>query len=118
MADLTYRELSDAITVQALKDTNFRKELVADPTATFEKYSGQPAGTKVFVHENSASELHFVLPPPIEQGELSDEDLEKVAGGEFFIGVAIVGAIATVAAGAIGTAATIANDQTKARHGW
>ena len=114
MADITYKELSDAITVQALKDPSFRKELVANPTATFEKYSGQSAGTKVYVHENSASETHFVLPPPVAQGELSDDDLEKVAGGEFFIGLAVVGAFATCAVGG----ATIANDQTKARHGW
>lgn len=114
MSDVTYKELSEAITVQALKDPNFRKELVADPAATFEKYSGQPAGGKVFVHENSANEIHFVLPPAVTQGELSDEDLEKVAGGEFFIGVAVVGAIV----GGAGIAAGIANDQTKARHGW
>lgn len=114
MADITYKELSDAITVQALKDPAFRKELLANPVATFEKYSGQPAGTKIFVHENSPTETHFVLPPAIAEGELSDDDLEKVAGGEFFIGVAVVGAIATCAVGG----ATIANDQTKARHGW
>ncbi len=117
MTDLTYKELSDAITVQALKDTKFRKELVANPAATFAKYSGQPVSTKVFVHENSATEVHFVLPPPISEGELSDSDLEKVAGGEFFIGMGIIAAVG-IGVGAAGTAATIANDQTKARHGW
>lgn len=122
MSDLSYKELSEAIAVQSVKDAAFRKELLADPSATFEKYSGQTlSGTKVFVHENSPSEIHFVLPPALADGELSDEDLEKVAGGEFFIGVAVVGAIvggATILAGAAGTAATIANDQTRARHGW
>ena len=113
MADITYKELSDAIAVQAMKDPNFRKELVANPVATFEKYTGQPVGAKVYVHENSATETHFVLPPAVAEGELSDDDLEKVAGGEFFIGMAIIG-IAGVAVGAAG----IANDQTKARHGW
>lgn len=110
MSDITYKELSDAISVQALKDPNFRKELVGNPAGTFEKYSGQHMDQKVFVHENSASELHFVLPPAVAEGELSDDDLEKVAGGEFFIGM---GVIAVVCAGA-----SIANDQTRSRGGW
>lgn len=81
MAKSTYEEYSDAITVQALKDPAFRKELIADPVATFEKYLGQPMNTKIFVHENSPTETHFVLPPVVEHGELSEDDLEKVAGG-------------------------------------
>lgn len=118
MSDLSYKELSEAIAVQSVKDAAFRKELLADPSATFEKYSGQSlSGGKVFVHENSANELHFVLPPALGDGELSDEDLEKVAGGEFFIGMGVITAVG-IAVGAAGTAATIANDQTRARHGW
>ena len=81
MADLSYQEFSYAINTQAMKDPNFRRELLANPTATLEKYSGQPPGTKVYVHENSASETHFVLAPAIVDSELSDDDLEKVAGG-------------------------------------
>jgi hypothetical protein len=34
----------------------------------------------VVVHENTTSRLHFVLPPR-PQGELSDAQLEQVAGG-------------------------------------
>jgi hypothetical protein len=117
MADLTYKELSDAISIQSLKDPQFRKELIADPAGTFAKYSGQPVNSKVFVHENSPKELHFVLPPAINKDELSDEDLEKVSGGEFFIGMAVITAIG-IGVGAAGTAAGIANDQTRARHGW
>lgn len=116
---MTYREMSDAISVQAMKDEGFRDELLADPKGTFEKYSGQamPENVEVYVHENSETATHFVLPPRISENELSDEDLEKVAGGEFFIGMAVVTAIG-IGVGAAGTAATIANDQTRARHGW
>lgn len=81
MANITYAQISDALTVKALKDPAFRKELVADPVATFEKYLKQPVKSKIVVHENSPTETHFVLPPAIGDGDLSEDDLEKVAGG-------------------------------------
>lgn len=118
MADLTYKELSDAITVHALKDPAFRKELLADPVATFEKYSGQSIDSKIFVHENSPTETHFVLPPAISMDELSDADLEKVAGGEVAITVALIGGGATVWGAAVGSGIAVANDQTRSRGGW
>jgi hypothetical protein len=114
MAEMTYKDISDAIVMHAMKDPAFRKELLSNPTATVEKYSGQPSKVKIFVHENSATQIHFVLPPVVGEGDLSDADLEKVAGGEFFIGVAVVGAIAALGGAGMG----IANDQTRARHGW
>lgn len=81
MAEITYKELSDTITAQALKDPGFREALLADPAAAFERHVGWPIQTKVFVHQNSQTETHFVLPPSSAECELSDEDLEKVAGG-------------------------------------
>jgi hypothetical protein len=114
--ELNVKELQELIAVQAMKDDSFRSELVANPNGTFEKYSGQalPEGVKIQVHENSSNVTHFVLPPKLDQGELSDDDLEKVAGGEFVVGAAIIGGVAaTVAAGA-----SIANDQTRSRGGW
>ncbi len=116
MSELTVKELQDLIAVQAMKDEGFRAEMLADANAAFEKYSGQPLpeGVSVQVHENSSNVTHFVLPPKIEEGELSDDDLEKVAGGEFVVGAAIIGAVsATVTAGAY-----VANDQTRSRGGW
>jgi hypothetical protein len=116
MGELNVKELQELIAVQAMKDDSFRAELIADATGTFEKYSGQalPEGVRVEVHENSSNVTHFVLPPKLDEGELSDDDLEKVAGGEFVVGAAIIGAVATtVAAGAY-----VANDQTRSRGGW
>jgi hypothetical protein len=105
MAQLTHQELSNAIIAQSVKDPSFRKEFMADPTAAFNKYAGQDIGCKVYAHENTEKEMHFVLPPAIGERELSDDDLEKVAGGEVFMA-------------AIGIAVPIAVDQTQKRHGW
>jgi len=111
---ISFAELSKAIAAQTVKDNDFLAEFLADPTAAFEKYSGHKSDVKIFAHENTDSEMHFIVPSAVTKDELSDDDLVKVAGGEFFVGVAVVGAIATTAVGG----STIANDQTKARHGW
>jgi len=42
-----------------------------------------PAGLKIVAHENTSTALHVVLPHlPAASGELSDNDLEAVAGGK------------------------------------
>jgi hypothetical protein len=116
-ATMSRRDIEAAIVGRTWKDASFKHEFLADPKGTVEKYSGQamPASFKIVVHEEDPNTMHISLPlPPANVGELSEDDLEKVAGGTDIIGAAIIGAIAaTVAAGA-----TIANDQTRARAGW
>ena len=105
-----------AIVGRSWKDPAFKQEFLTNPKGTIEKYSGQPlpASFKIVVHEEDATTMHMSLPqPPSNLGELSEDDLERVAGGTD-ITVAIIGAVAaTVAAGAV-----IANDQTRSRAGW
>jgi len=115
MAEMTLKEVEGAIAAQAMKDEAFRQEFLSNPKGSIEKYSGQslPADLKIVAHENSEKELHFVLPPKI-SSELSDEDLEKVAGGEFFVAAAII----TAVSGLVSAGASIANDQTRSRAGW
>jgi hypothetical protein len=115
MAEMTLKEMEGAISAQAMKDESFRQEFLSNPKGAIEKYSGQalPADLKVQAHENSEKELHFVLPPKV-SSELSDEDLEKVAGGEFVVGAAII----TAVSGIVTAGASIANDQTRSRAGW
>lgn len=114
-------EVQQAIAARTIKDPAFRDELLANPKATIEKYSGQklPAEARVVVNQQGPNDLYLTIPDRKAfeaelKGELSDADLEKVAGGEFFIGVAVLGLVGV----AIGTGATIANDQTRARAGW
>jgi hypothetical protein len=65
-------------------DAAFRKKFVADPKGTFIEYTGLAAATlpEIVVHEEKPGSWHIVLPAePAGAQELSDADLEKVAGG-------------------------------------
>jgi hypothetical protein len=106
------------IVERAWKDPSFKEEFVKDPKATIEKYSGQklPDDVKIEAHEEDAHTLHFTIPaPPQNLSELSDADLERVAGGT---DVTITAAIITLISGLISASISVANDQTRARAGW
>jgi len=69
---------------KAVTDAEFRAELLKSPKAAIEKLVGVelPESYNIKVIENDpAYAATFVLPPAID-GELSDEDLEGVAGGD------------------------------------
>jgi hypothetical protein len=74
--------MKDKLIAKALKDPKFREELKKDPAAAIEKEFGVkvPAGVKVKIVEDSADSVHLVL-PPAKSEEISDKDLDKVAGG-------------------------------------
>lgn len=80
-ADAIFR----AIIERSWTDENFKKRLLEDATATL-KAEGMPLpdGIKINVVENSPSVFNFVLPEN-PKGELSDADLELVAGGAGFM---------------------------------
>jgi hypothetical protein len=66
---------------RAWREPAFKAKLIADPQTTL-KDAGVtlPAGVTVKVVENTDTHVHVVLPPkPVD--ELSDEALEKAAGG-------------------------------------
>lgn len=111
-------EMETLIIEQAWKNPEFKREFVSDPKGTIEKYSGQkmPDNVKIVVHEEDANTMHMTIPlAPKNLSELSDDDLERVAGGtDVVITAAIIGAVAATAAAGI----SVANDQTRARHGW
>src|SRR6185503_3944309 len=74
------------IVAKAWSDESFKKRLLADPTATLKAEGVDvPAGVEVRAVENTDKLFHFVLPPK-PKGELSAEDLDKVAGGEKVFG--------------------------------
>ena len=116
---ISRNDFQTAITQRAWKDEAFRAEFLADPKGTIEKYAGQklPAGLKIVTHAEDDSTLHFVIPnKPANADELSDEDLEKVAGGiDFFIGT-IIGVL--IAGTVVGTAMSAADYGTRANNGW
>ena len=69
------------IIAKAWRDPAFKAEMIANPTAAL-KAEGidVPAGMTVTVVENTDKQFHLVL-PPAPSGELSEDDLEAVAGG-------------------------------------
>jgi hypothetical protein len=74
--------MKDKIIKKALTDPAFRKALLADANSALEKELGAklPAGLKVKVLEDSASQVHLVL-PAARTGALSDAELDQVRGG-------------------------------------
>ena len=94
-----------ALIKRAVNDSVFRARLIEQPASVLREEGIRiPEGVKVSVVENSESRLHFVLPAK-PTAELTDEQLEDVAGGidPFFIGAAAI-----VAVGVLGMAATTA----------
>jgi len=71
---------------KAILDEGFKKLLMADPKGTLTKELPEfsvPSDFKVYFHENTATEIHLLLPPlqPVDD-ELSPSELQAVSGGK------------------------------------
>jgi len=80
---LQRKQIEAALIARCWEDDAFKKKLLADPKGTVEAAFriGLPAGVTVRVQEESADALVLSLPARPKAGELSDVDLEHVAGG-------------------------------------
>jgi Nitrile hydratase, alpha chain len=79
-------EMERRLIERSLEDETFRQSLLADPKGTMEQELGNrlPESVEVRVVEESADTIYLVLPStsPLGQGgELSDQELDAVAGG-------------------------------------
>lgn len=76
-------ELRDQILSRAASDAAFREQLKNDPQAAVKAVTGVdiPSGTTIVVVEDTAEEIHLVLPPQGAGSKMSDQELEQVAGG-------------------------------------
>jgi hypothetical protein len=83
-SQLTRHDLEAKIVKHSWEDEAFRKEFIADPAGAFVKYLNVPAETlpKVVVHQEQPGSWHILLPAkPVNAAELSEAELERVAGG-------------------------------------
>jgi hypothetical protein len=83
-ATWTRGQLWDKIVEQARKNPKYYQQLMADPRGLMEKQLGTaiPKSVNIKVLEESSDTYYIVVPAIAKEGaELSDSDLEKVAGG-------------------------------------
>ncbi|WP_375515786.1 NHLP leader peptide family RiPP precursor [uncultured Nostoc sp.] len=80
---MTRQEIKEKLIARAWQDASFKQKLISNPRAAFEKEGiALPESIEVRVVEESPSTLYLVLPvQPSETAELSEAELESVAGG-------------------------------------
>jgi hypothetical protein len=104
-APITRDQISIEIAKKAWHDEAFHKAILSDANAVYEKELGRklPAGIKIKVLEDDAHTVHFVIPQkPANAAELSDQDLEAVAGGsKASLIVEVSMAVSQIAVGAV-----------------
>lgn len=86
-----WKQFLDELILKAMKDETFRSRLIANPKSVLDEELARvdtgiklPGDTEVKVLEQAHNELFIILPEPNarkEGSELSDRQLESVAGG-------------------------------------
>ena len=80
---MTRGEVQDLLAKFAVESPKYREALVRDPKAIIEKQFGASLGSvRVKAVVETADTTYVVVPHVPAEGELSDRDLEKVAGGK------------------------------------
>jgi hypothetical protein len=79
---MTRGQLHDLLAKFSVENPKYREALINDPKMVLEKQLGQSLGTvNVKSVVETADTMYVVVPYVAAEGELSDSDLEKVAGG-------------------------------------
>jgi hypothetical protein len=108
---LSRHDLEAKIVQRCWENEAFRQEFTADPAGAFVKYLDCDLATlpQIVVHEERAGSWHIVVPAkPTGMAELTDEELERVAGGVTPLAPAAMAAgkvLAVAGAGGSGAAA-------------
>lgn len=84
----TRKDIETHIIAQAWKDDAYKQELLSNSKAVIEREFGVklPEQLNVRVMEEDTTNLYFVLParPDLSNAELSEDQLEAIAGGNPF----------------------------------
>jgi hypothetical protein len=87
---ISRKEVRDAIVAMALRDEEFRESLLANPKSAVERALGKTLddGLEVYLLQEDEETMYIVLPKELapKNEELSDFELETVAGGYFSLG--------------------------------
>ncbi len=115
---LNRHDLEAKIVKRCWEDDTFRKEFTADPAGAFSKYLGVSKSSlpKISVVQEVPGSWSIVLPAkPANAGELSEADLENVAGGITSLAVSVILTVATAVSatvsGGVSASATITIDE-------
>ena len=77
------KETEVKIATKSLENLEYRKQLIANPKAVLSQELGQqiPNDITVEVLEETDKKIYLVIPPTVVDEELSEKQLEAVAGG-------------------------------------
>ncbi len=91
-----YAKQYGQVVAKAWADDDFKQRLLTDPAAVLQAEGiAVPEGVELRAVENTDKVLYFMLPPK-PSGELSDEQLDQVAGGSTASTVATAGSIMSI----------------------
>ncbi|MGF1470878.1 MAG: NHLP leader peptide family RiPP precursor [Rubrobacteraceae bacterium] len=81
------QEMRQRLIQKSLEDEGLRQQLLSEPKTTVEQELGTllPEEVEVLCVEETQDTVYLVLPPKLQEdqsGELSDSELEAVAGGQ------------------------------------
>jgi hypothetical protein len=83
MASMTRGEVQDLVAKFATENPKYRAALLKDPKGTIEKQLNTHLGSVTVKAVADTADITYVVVPYVAvEGELSDADLEKVAGGK------------------------------------
>ena len=83
MEESQFRSNYTKVVMKAWKDPQFKEKLMKDPIGTLMSQGIEiPKDVKVSVFENTDKQFFFVIPREPEQ-EISEQQLESIAGGVF-----------------------------------
>ena len=87
---MTRHEFESKLARRAHEDAAFRQELIKHPSAVVARELSKvdskatlPHGIEVKIVEETPTTMYLVLPPAVGDGELSETQLDAVAGGWF-----------------------------------
>jgi len=115
-----FNEVKVEIAQKCAEDNDFREALLSDTNGTIEEEYGLEKGAlkdmEIVIAPEDNNKIVIAIPGDTSEMELSDDELDQVAGGFAFSVALTVGVIAAGATVAVGTGTIVQN--TRAGRSW